>query len=87
MAETKTTDGAEADLGPLDLDLIACGGELRTSGRLILPHPRAAERAFVLYPLAEILPDLVLPGQLRSVQELRAALGEAGRVLVERIAE
>jgi 2-amino-4-hydroxy-6-hydroxymethyldihydropteridine diphosphokinase len=70
---------------PLDLDLIVCGEELRNSDRLILPHPRAAERAFVLYPLAEILPDLVLPGQTRSVRELRDALAEAGTSLVKRV--
>ena len=46
----------------LDLDLIACG---RLSGDLeglILPHPRAAERKFVMGPLAEIAPDWVHPG-------------------------
>jgi 2-amino-4-hydroxy-6-hydroxymethyldihydropteridine diphosphokinase len=70
---------------PLDLDLIACGQELRNSDRLTLPHPRAVERAFVLFPLAEILPELRLPGQTRSVRVLRDALGEADRLLVERV--
>jgi 2-amino-4-hydroxy-6-hydroxymethyldihydropteridine diphosphokinase len=70
---------------PLDLDLIVCGEEMRTSDRLILPHPRAVERAFVLYPLAEILPELVLSGQTRSVRELRDALSEADRLLVRRV--
>jgi 2-amino-4-hydroxy-6-hydroxymethyldihydropteridine diphosphokinase len=70
---------------PLDLDLVACGEELRDSGWLVLPHARAVERAFVLYPLAEILPDLVLPGQTRTVRELRDALGEEGKLLVRRV--
>jgi 2-amino-4-hydroxy-6-hydroxymethyldihydropteridine diphosphokinase len=59
---------------PLDLDLIAFGNETRHSESLILPHPRAAQRRFVLQPLAEIAPDLILPGQCESVAALLAAL-------------
>jgi 2-amino-4-hydroxy-6-hydroxymethyldihydropteridine diphosphokinase len=59
---------------PLDLDIIAFGNETRDSERLKLPHPRAREREFVLRPLAEIAPDLVLPGQDKNVLELLAAL-------------
>lgn len=55
---------------PLDLDLIAFGGEIRISADLILPHPRAHLRQFVLQPLAEIAPRLILPGQTRTVAEL-----------------
>ena len=66
---------------PLDLDLILFGKEVRSTVRLILPHPRAHERRFVLEPLNEIAPDLVLPGQSRSVAELLARLpaGESCR--------
>jgi len=59
---------------PLDLDLIAFGNEIRNSAELILPHPRAHERKFVLQPLSEIAPDLILPGQRKTVSELLAAL-------------
>jgi 2-amino-4-hydroxy-6-hydroxymethyldihydropteridine diphosphokinase len=59
---------------PLDLDLIAFGNERRETEKLTLPHPRAAEREFVLRPLAEIAPDLVLPGQERNVVQLLAKL-------------
>ena len=59
---------------PLDLDLITFGNEVRTAGELILPHPRAHLRRFVLQPLCEIAPDLVLPGQARTVAELLSAL-------------
>jgi 2-amino-4-hydroxy-6-hydroxymethyldihydropteridine diphosphokinase len=59
---------------PLDLDLIAFGNEVRNSPDLILPHPRAHLRRFVLQPLAEIAPDLILPGQARTVAELVAEL-------------
>ena len=59
---------------PLDLDLIAFGDEVRHSPALILPHPRAHLRRFVLAPLAEIAPDLILPGQKKSVRELLQTL-------------
>src|ERR1035438_1790467 len=58
----------------LDLDLIAFGAETRNSPELILPHPRAHLRRFVLQPLAEIAPDLVLPGQTHTVSRLLAEL-------------
>jgi len=54
----------------LDLDLIAFGSEKRTSHFLTVPHPRAHERQFVLQPLAEIAPDLILPGQTQTVKKL-----------------
>jgi 2-amino-4-hydroxy-6-hydroxymethyldihydropteridine diphosphokinase len=58
---------------PLDLDLIAFGGEVRATGELTLPHPRAHLRRFVLQPLSEIAPELILPGQTKTVTQL---LGE-----------
>jgi len=69
---------------PLDLDLIAFGnqirpaapkrGESRNSPELTLPHPRAHLRRFVLQPLSEIAPDLILPGQGKTIAELLAEL-------------
>jgi 2-amino-4-hydroxy-6-hydroxymethyldihydropteridine diphosphokinase len=59
---------------PLDLDLIALGDEVRNTPELILPHPRAHVRRFVLEPLAEIASDFILPGQTRSAGQLLAAL-------------
>ena len=47
----------------LDLDLIWYEGEERTDDRLTLPHPRAHEREFVLRPLADLDPELVLRGR------------------------
>lgn len=49
----------------LDLDLLHIDGVRLHDDRLTLPHPRIAERAFVLLPLAELAPDLELPGQGR----------------------
>lgn len=65
---------------PLDLDLIAFGNQVRATPTLILPHPRAAERRFVLEPLAEIAPGLILPGQTHSICQLLAALPPEPRV-------
>ena len=55
---------------PLDLDLIAFGNETRATQELTLPHPRSHERRFVLQPLTEVAPDLILPGQSKSVARL-----------------
>jgi 2-amino-4-hydroxy-6-hydroxymethyldihydropteridine diphosphokinase len=57
----------------IDLDLLVHGGARLAEPGLALPHPGIAERAFVLVPLAEIAPDLEVPG-LGRVREL------AGRV-------
>lgn len=66
---------------PLDLDLIAFGGQTRNTPSLTLPHPRAHLRRFVLQPLSEIAPDLVLPGQTEAASELLKAL-DTGEMLV-----
>src|SRR5436190_11359180 len=60
---------------PLDLDLVAFGGEIRQTKELTLPHPRAARRRFVLGPLAEIAPDFLLPGQSLTVAGLLQSAG------------
>jgi 2-amino-4-hydroxy-6-hydroxymethyldihydropteridine diphosphokinase len=54
----------------LDLDLIAFGDATRNTQPLILPHPRAHQRRFVLQPLSEIAPELILPGQSKTVAQL-----------------
>ena len=66
---------------PLDLDLIAIRQETRHSELLTLPHPRAHLRRFVLQPLAEIAPDLVLPGQILSIRQLLETLDSSERLL------
>ncbi len=47
----------------LDLDVVVYGDSIIADERLTVPHPRAHLRAFVLRPLAEIAPDLVVPGR------------------------
>lgn len=62
--------GREERWGPrrLDLDLLMIGDECRQGEELRLPHPRMEERAFVLEPLAELRPELVLPSCGRTVR-------------------
>lgn len=60
----------------LDLDLIAYDAETSDDERMLLPHPRAAERLFVLEPWLDLDPDAVLPGRGR-VADLAAGLRAA----------
>jgi len=60
----------------IDLDIIAYGNKRISSKALTIPHPSAAQRIFVLKPLAEIAPQLWLPGK-GKVCDLLAALGDA----------
>lgn len=59
---------------PIDLDLIYCGNLQVNTPDLVLPHPRAHLRRFVLQPLSDLSPNLVLPGQTESVRDLLARL-------------
>jgi len=54
----------------IDIDLLYFGGETIHNDALTLPHPRIGERRFVLQPLADIRPDLILPGQTLNIAEL-----------------
>lgn len=65
----------------LDLDLLYFGELKIETGDLQLPHPRMAEREFVLRPLADIRPDLVLPKQTESVSVLLGRFSDASAVV------
>lgn len=58
----------------IDVDLLWFGREVRDEPHLHLPHPQIASRRFVCEPLAEIRPDLRLPGLPGTVSDLLAAL-------------
>lgn len=55
---------------PIDLDILYADELEMQTARLSLPHPRISERLFVLEPLAEIRPELLLPGLNKSVRVL-----------------
>lgn len=61
----------------LDLDLLLYGDAVVSTPRLTLPHPRMHERAFVLEPLAEIAPDISIPGKGRARELLAACAGQS----------
>jgi 2-amino-4-hydroxy-6-hydroxymethyldihydropteridine diphosphokinase len=68
---------------PIDLDLLYFGEMVIETAELRLPHPRMVEREFVLRPLAEIRPDLVLPTQTESVSTLLSRLPMTGVVRLD----
>jgi 2-amino-4-hydroxy-6-hydroxymethyldihydropteridine diphosphokinase len=65
----------------IDLDILLYDSLALTTADLTIPHPRMAERPFVLAPLAEIAPDLVPPGWERSIGALAAVVRGNGDVL------
>lgn len=90
----KETQNIEAQLGrptehgfnaprTIDLDLIAVGNLIICDDALKLPHPRAHQREFVLRPLADLLPDIYLPGSSKTVAEQLESLGEQTAVRLD----
>ena len=73
-------DGERNGPRVLDLDLLLYGDRHIADTELQVPHPRLHERAFVLVPLAELAPDLDVPG-LGPVRELLARIDMADNVV------
>jgi len=68
---------------PIDLDILLCDDRVVDAPELTVPHPRLAERAFVLVPLCELAPELGHPLLGKTMKELLASVGKKG---VKRIA-
>ena len=84
LAELRAIENAHGRVrrihwGPrtLDLDILLYGDRVQNSPHLTLPHPRMHERAFVLYPLHDIAPDLHIPDK-GALVDLRAACPSEG---------
>ena len=65
---TRSADG-RWEPRTLDIDIVAFGSRSITTDRLVIPHPRIADRRFVLQPLAEIAPDELLPPPISDTAE------------------
>lgn len=64
----------------IDLDILYADRVIINNEQLQLPHPRMHQRKFVLQPLADIRPDLVLSGQTKPVSELLAQSQDSAKV-------
>ena len=65
----------------IDIDLLYAGDTKIDDEQLHIPHPRMHERRFVLEPLAEIRPDLVLPNQTQTAAALLQNLRDSAGVV------
>jgi GTP cyclohydrolase-4 len=70
---------------PIDLDILAYDTLQQKTPDLTIPHPRIAERAFVLEPFAEIGPNFTLPDHNKQVVELLEELGEEAQGAVLKV--
>ena len=59
---------------PIDIDILFYGDQIIENSKLVIPHPRLAERAFVLVPLAELAPELAHPVSGKTIEELLQGL-------------
>ncbi|MSQ11011.1 MAG: 2-amino-4-hydroxy-6-hydroxymethyldihydropteridine diphosphokinase [Dehalococcoidia bacterium] len=85
--QAEQAEGRERDMrwGPrtLDVDVLLYANETIVTRSLVIPHPRLAERAFVLAPLAELVPGWLHPSLKKPIATLLAEVGTAGIIRVE----
>jgi 2-amino-4-hydroxy-6-hydroxymethyldihydropteridine diphosphokinase len=62
----------------IDIDILIYDDEIVETPDLVIPHPRLLERAFVLVPLAEIAPNLVIPGSEITASKALSLVGSSG---------
>jgi 2-amino-4-hydroxy-6-hydroxymethyldihydropteridine diphosphokinase len=69
----------------IDLDILFYDDLVMETQQLTIPHPRIAERAFILVPLAEIAPDLLHPVLKKTVQQLKTGVDNGSVELFQTI--
>jgi 2-amino-4-hydroxy-6-hydroxymethyldihydropteridine diphosphokinase len=67
---------------PIDIDILYVGNVVLRDDDLTLPHPQWTTRRFVVQPLADVRPDLVIPGQAATCREVLSALPPLPEVLL-----
>lgn len=77
----RSPDHAPNESRTIDLDLLYADNAQVAADELQLPHPRIASRRFVLQPLADIRPELVLPGFTKSIGDMLAELCDGAPVV------
>ena len=65
---------------PMDIDIIYADGLQIREQYIAIPHPHWAQRRFVVQPLCDVRPDLVIPGQTGTVAEVLAGLSDPHKV-------
>lgn len=81
MAMGRPADHARNTSRKIDIDLLYFGEAKIDNEQMKVPHPRMHLRRFVLQPLSDIRPELVLPGQTKTVGELLALLDDSAKVV------
>jgi 2-amino-4-hydroxy-6-hydroxymethyldihydropteridine diphosphokinase len=81
-AAGRTVDAVRFGPRVLDLDILLCDDMVCDEGRIVLPHPRMAQRRFVLKPMCDIDPDVRHPVLRKTVARLLSELGEGQEVLM-----
>ena len=74
MGRTSKSSGGEYHDRIIDIDILMIEGIAMDTPELTLPHPLMHKRAFVLEPMMEIAPDLVIPSRGKTIAELLALL-------------
>ncbi len=72
LGRTRLPNGPRYASRPIDIDLLFYDSLILDTPELILPHPRMAERNFVLVPLSEIIPDFLHPQLHKTIRQLSA---------------